>query len=185
MGHPALDMGFWGGLLHPSELAPVSPACSGPGAGWKPTMAACLEAPAQPHRQDQGLALCTLCLAPIRHHGLRSPSCGSRDKWLAQNSSWLLGVQRFFGPAEPWEGAAEPGHCPLPHDVSCLRPQHAVGGKAWRRGSGDICHPLPLHAHTVPCVARTPALLCTPHVHKDPTRVLCGRVWSTPNLCWI
>lgn len=104
-------LGTWAWLeAHPGSLA--SP---------------CLEAPAQPCRQDQGSALCTLCLALIKHHGLRSPSCGSRDKWLGRNSSRLFRAQRFFGQAEPWESAAEPGHCPLPHSVSCLRTQHSMG----------------------------------------------------------
>lgn len=57
-----------------SELTPVSPKHSGSGAGWKPGRSS--PASASPR---------TLCLAPRKHHGLRSPSCGSRDKWLGQH----------------------------------------------------------------------------------------------------
>lgn len=57
-----------------SELARVSPKHSGSGAGWKPGRSS----PASPSPR-------TPCLAPRKHHGLRSPSCGSRDKWPGQH----------------------------------------------------------------------------------------------------
>ncbi|XP_075371291.1 uncharacterized protein LOC142416082 [Mycteria americana] len=150
LGHPALEMG---------SCTPRSwhqcPQCArdlglAGSPSWQPP-SPCPEAPAQLRRQDQGLALCTLCGAPIKQHGLRSPSCGSSDKWLGQNSSWLFGAQWFFGQAEPRESAAEPGRCPLPRNASCLRTRHGMGagGSESLRGQrGQLPSPSP------PCTYR-------------------------------
>lgn len=161
---------------------------------WQPA-SPCAEAPAQPCRQDQGLALCTLCLAPIKHHGLRSPSCGSRDKWLGQNSRRLFRAQRFFGQeepweraVEPWERAAEPGRCPLPHNVSCLRTPHSmgvVGSESLAEAVGATANPFP--STHVP----SPTLLL--HLASY-ARTMCVRTLqgsaaagfrTIPSLCWV
>lgn len=62
------------GSVPPSKVAPASPKHSGSRAGCKPW-----------HSSPASASLHSLCLAPIKHHGLRSPSGGSRDKRLGQH----------------------------------------------------------------------------------------------------
>lgn len=187
---PSTGNGLLGRGPAPLRAGTSVPVYSGPqGPAGSPSWQSaspCLEAPAQACRQDQGLALCTLCLALIKHHGLRSPSCGSRDKRLGQNSSQLFRAQRFFGQAEPWESAAEPGHCSLPRTVSCLRTPHgmgAVGSKSLPEAVGTTAKLLPSTYILSPALLLHLASYAHPMLRT--TRVLCGQVWRTPDLCWI
>lgn len=47
--------------------------------------------------------------------------------WQQGQMAGTTPAQRSSGQAEPWESAAEAGHCPLPPDASCLRSRHGLG----------------------------------------------------------
>ena len=143
LGHPALEMGCWGGILHPSELAPVSPVCSGPGAGWKPVLAACFSLP----RGSSSALQAGPRLGPL--HPLPGPDKAPRLEvpilWQQGQMAGTKLIPALRSSVVLWPGRALGKRCrgrTLPTATRRVLPEDTTRhGSGWKqkpgRGSGD------------------------------------------------